>query len=324
MIGQARVTNVGVLVTNLSVYLTESANKNPDARAVVSGDVTTSYSALANRVARFADYLTDSGLQPGDRVGVALPNGADFVVVFYGVMHAGGVVIPLNPQMHARTVDFYLTTTGTRILFITPQHAIAKRVAAVTAGVQPVEIGRRGIAHMTAGFGGRAKPVIRAPRDAAVVLPVVETTGAHTIRRAHGELANSQAATVGRLRGLGVNDVVMGCLPLTKSAGMTYSMLAAVSSASTLMLPSFDPALDPASALEIIADERITVFEGVPAMFLAMLDAVQHSNEVFPSLRVCVLADGSLPVDVLRRFEETFGCVVVHAYDLAAATITRA
>src|SRR5262245_33209941 len=71
----ARVINVGVAVTNLSVYLAESANKYPDARAVVSGHTTTRYSALADDVARFADYLTDSGLQPGERVGVMLPNG---------------------------------------------------------------------------------------------------------------------------------------------------------------------------------------------------------------------------------------------------------
>jgi non-ribosomal peptide synthetase component E (peptide arylation enzyme) len=77
----ARVINVGVAVTNLSVYLAESANKYPDARALVSGETTRSYSALGNDVARFADYLIDGGLQPGDRVGVMLPNGSDFAAV---------------------------------------------------------------------------------------------------------------------------------------------------------------------------------------------------------------------------------------------------
>src|SRR6188472_938227 len=59
MMGQPESSTWGVAVTNLSVYLAESANKYPDTRAVVSDAATTTYSALANDVARFADYLTD-------------------------------------------------------------------------------------------------------------------------------------------------------------------------------------------------------------------------------------------------------------------------
>lgn len=102
----ARVIKVGVAVTNLSVYLTESATNHPDARAVVSDDTTTSYSALNDNVARFADYLTDGGLEPGDRVGVLLPNGPELVAVFYAVLHAGGVAVPLNPALHPRGMEF--------------------------------------------------------------------------------------------------------------------------------------------------------------------------------------------------------------------------
>ena len=103
----SRVIDVGVAVTNLSVYLAASAKNSPDARAVVSDDTTTTYWKLGNDVARFADYLTDAGLRPGDRVGVMLPNGLDFATIFYGVLHAGGVVVLLNPRLHARAVDFF-------------------------------------------------------------------------------------------------------------------------------------------------------------------------------------------------------------------------
>ena len=112
----------------------------------------------------------------------------------------------------------------------------------------------------------------------------------------------------------------MGCLPMIERVGMTYSLLAALSSASTLVLPSFDPAFDPASALELIVEECITVFEGAPPMYLALLDAARRSDEGFSSLRVGVMADGTLPVDVLRRFEDRFGCVVVHADEFSAAS----
>jgi len=101
--------------------------------------------------------------------------------------------------------------------------------------------------------------------------------------------------------------------------GMTCGLLAAISSGSKLVLPSVDPALDPGTALETIAAERVTVFEGVPAMYVALLDAAQHYDEDFSSLRVGVSADGPLPVDVVRRFEDRFGCIVVDADELLSA-----
>ena len=68
-------------MTNLSLSLAESAARYPDAVVLRCDDVTTTYSMLAADVARFADYLIDGGLEPGDRVGVMLPNGPAFAVV---------------------------------------------------------------------------------------------------------------------------------------------------------------------------------------------------------------------------------------------------
>jgi long-chain acyl-CoA synthetase len=286
----------------------------------VCDDTTTSYSALANDVARFADYLTYGGLQPGDRVGVMLPNGPEFAVVFYGVLHAGGVVVPLNSALHARAVEFYLTIAGARMVFVPARHAIANTVAAVTAGTQPVEIGRHGIAPLTAGFADRVAPVSRAAGDAAVVLPVAETNGAHTVELSHGELADSQAEAAGLLLSLSPNDVVMGCLPMSERSGMTCGLVATMSSGAALVLPAIDPAIDPGTALETIAAEGVTVFEGVPAMYAALLDAAHHSDEDFSSLRVCVSAGGSVPADIVRRIEDRFECVVVDADMLPRST----
>jgi acyl-CoA synthetase (AMP-forming)/AMP-acid ligase II len=232
-------------VTNLSLYLAESADKYPEASALVCDDMTTSYSALGNDVARFADYLTEGGLQPGDRVGVMLPNGPEFAVVFYGVLRAGGVVVPLNPPLHARAVEFCLKITDARMLFVTPRHAVANTIAAVATGTQPVEIGSRGIAQLTAGFAGRTAPVSQAACDTAVVLPTTETAGAHTVQLAHGELVSSQATTAELLLPLGRNDVVMGCLPMRTRLGITCGLLAAISPGRRSRCPALTLRLTP-------------------------------------------------------------------------------
>src|SRR4029079_6695561 len=107
------------------------------------------------------------------------------------------------------------------------------------------------------------------------------------------------------------NDVVMGCLPMYERPGMTCGLLAAVSSGSALVLPSFDPAIDPGTALETMAAERVTVFEGVPAMYVALLDAAHHSDEDFSSLRVGVSAGGPGPAGPVRRLARTCAFAVV-------------
>src|SRR5271166_3429724 len=164
-------------MTNLSLCLTETAARYPDAAALRCDGAATTYSSLALDVARFADYLIDGGLEPGDRVGIMLRDRPEFAVVFYAVLCAGGVAVPMNPSLSARAVEFHVTITGARILFFSGRRPLATTIAALTAGTQPIRVGKRGIAPLTAGFAGRAEPVSRAEGDAAVILHTPGTTG---------------------------------------------------------------------------------------------------------------------------------------------------
>jgi long-chain acyl-CoA synthetase len=312
-----------VVITNLSLNLTESASRYPDAAALRCADVTTTYSMLADDVARFADYLIDGGLEPGDRVGVMLPNGAAFAVVFYGVLRAGGVVVPMSPSLRFRAVEFDSTVTDERILFHAGRRAMATELAAVTAGTQPVRVGKHGIATLTAGFAGRTRPVDRAEDDIAVTLydfgttgvPDSGTTGVPKVTQlTHGDLASNGSVIARRVLDLGSDDIVMGCLPLFDASGLSYGLLAAVSAGATLVLL---PRFDSRRALEVIAAERVTVFEGVPAMYRSMLAAADRCQLDFSSLRVCMSIGASMPEDVLSRFEDRFGCMVVQATESA-------
>jgi long-chain acyl-CoA synthetase len=74
---------------------------------------------------------------------------------------------------------------------------------------------------------------------------------------------------------------------------------------------------DPARALGIIADQNVTVFEGVPTMYSALLDQQGRQPHKAGSLRVCISGGAALPVETLRRFEESFGCAVLEGYGLS-------
>ena len=302
-------------MTNLSLSLTESAARYPDAAVLRYDGVTTTYSMLAADVARFADYVIDGGLEPDGRVGVMLPNGPAFAVVFYGVLRAGGVVVAMNPSLSFRAVEFYSTVTDTRVLFHAGRHAVATDLAAVTAGMQPVRVGKHGIATLTAGFAGRTKPVNRAEDDIAFTVYASGTTGVPKVTElTHAGLTRNGSVIARSVLDLGSDDVVMGCLPLFEGFGLSCGLLAAVSARATLVLR---PRYNSRRVLEMMAAERVTVFEGVPAMYRSMLAAADRYQLDFSSLRVCMSIGASMPADMLSRFEDKFGCTVVQATESA-------
>ena len=254
-------------------------------------------------------------MRPGDRVGVMLANRPDFAAVFYGILHAGAVVVPMNPLQSAREVEFFLTNTGARMLFFAPSCAAAATTGALAAGASPVHVDAARLQDLTTDFTGRPRPVTRAADDNAVILHTSGTTGVPKgAQLTHGNLVSNQAVTARSLLGLGPDDVVMGCLPLFHAFGMTAGLVASVSTGATLaLLPRFDAG----RALEMIAAEQVTVFEGVPTMYVAMLGVADRYDLDFSSLRVCVSGGAAMPVDVLCRCEDTFGCIVLEGYGLS-------
>ena len=107
---------------------------------------------------------------------------------------------------------------------------------------------------------------------------------------------------------------MMGCLPLFHVFGLTCGLNATVAAASTLtLLPRFDPA----KALEIIDRDAVTIFEGVPTMYAAILHLPDADPAMAATLRVCISGGASLPVEILRGFEEKFGCIILEGYGLS-------
>src|ERR1700678_3872937 len=141
-------------MNNLSLYLVESADMYRDARALRCDGATTTFSELADNAARFAAYLDDRGLRPGDRVGVMLAKRPQFAMVFYGVLHAGVAVVPMDPLGSAREVEFFLTNTGARLLVFSPSCAAASVPGALAAGALPIWVGKHTLEQLTSDFLG--------------------------------------------------------------------------------------------------------------------------------------------------------------------------
>ena len=96
--------------------------------------------------------------------------------------------------------------------------------------------------------------------------------------------------------------MILGCLPFFHAFGQTCSLNAAILAGSTITLMS---RFDPPRALDIIADEGVTVFEGVPTMYSALLEQQAGHPRHYASLGLCISGGAALPVETLRRFDQT-------------------
>src|SRR5258708_16171467 len=95
-------------VTNLARNLTDTTRTHAGRVAVRVDNAAMTYRALDEASARVAGLLHERGLRPGDRIGIMMPNVAEVPVVYYGILRAGGVVVPINPLLKAREGAYYL------------------------------------------------------------------------------------------------------------------------------------------------------------------------------------------------------------------------
>src|SRR5215212_10737990 len=125
-------------MTNLARMLTDTAAEHGDRPAIKLDDVVLPYSALEGGTRHVAGLLRARGVQPGDRVGVMLPNVPYFPFLFFGALRVGAVVVPMNPLLKDREVGFHLSDSGARLLFAWHQFGSAAEAGAEIAGADCV------------------------------------------------------------------------------------------------------------------------------------------------------------------------------------------
>jgi long-chain acyl-CoA synthetase len=302
-------------VRTLAQHLDDTADEHGDRPAVRLDDLVLTYAELRDGAWRVTALLRARGVRPGDRVGLVLPNVPMFPVLFYGALGAGAVVVPMNPLLKAREVEYYLQDSGATVVFA--WHAVADEVATAAArvGIHCLTVDPAGFGDILAAYPPDAHLGEQRDEDTVVLLYTSGTTGQPKgAELTQANLATNAALTAETLIQLGPEDVLMGCLPLFHCFGLTCGLNAAVVSGSCLTLV---PRFDARKALEVIARDRVTVFEGVPTMYAAMLHAEGAASFDVSSLRTCISGGSAMPVQVMRSFEEAFGCIVLEGYGLS-------
>lgn len=276
------------------------------------------YGALRDQVTAVAEALAAAGIAPGDRVGMALPNGLPTIVSFLAASMAG-TAAPLNPGYKEDEFRFYLEDTGARLLLLPPDGAEdARRAAGDRVRILTVEMDARGTVRVA---GVTGKGAIEPPALDAVAL-ILHTSGStgrpKRVPLTHANLSIS-AGNVARSYDLGPDDVSLCVMPLFHVHGLVASTLATLATGGTVVVPG---KFNPLSFWRVARDHGVTWYSAVPTLHQLLLARVEPGSarpagaEKLRFIRSC---SASLPPQVMHDLESAFGAPVLEAYGMTEA-----
>lgn len=281
------------MVFNLATTLTESALDKPDKYVCRTLDRDVSYRELDELTGRFAAALRAAGLERGDRVAVQLPNVPEFLVAYYGILKAGLVMVPMNPQFTEPETDHVLTHSGARRHFADPDE-----IAALCAAATPSD-----------------EVASTEPQDTAVIIYTSGTTG----RPKGAELSHFElymACTVAsETFGAVPEDVTLAVLPLFHIYGLSCSINSTVRYGSTMsLLRRFEvPAV-----LDAMERHGVTITLGVPTMYHALLAmGGDLEGRDLSAFRVASCGGAPMPKALIEGFEKKFGVTVLEGFGMS-------
>jgi long-chain acyl-CoA synthetase len=324
-------------VLNLATLLEDSARTVPDRDAVVFGDTRLPYKAVDAAANQVANLLVSRGIRPGDKVALTAPNVPYFPIVYYGILKAGAVVVPLNVLLKAREIAYHLDDCDAKAYFCfegtaelpmgqdgwagfndTPGCEHFFLVTADPAAASPIE-GAETFGSAVAQQPGAFETRVTEPGDTAVILYTSGTTG----KPKGAELSHSNMVmnvlTGHRLFESKVSepDTHLVVLPLFHSFGQTVQMNSGFALGGTLVLMA---RFEPTGALKLMQQEHVTFFAGVPTMYWGLLGALDDSvdvDRIAGNLRRAVAGGSSLPVEILKDVKAKFHVQLLEGYGLS-------
>jgi long-chain acyl-CoA synthetase len=307
---------------HLAGLLENSAGMYPERTAVVFGDTSLTYAQVDVAANQVANLLVEHGVNPGDTVALSCPNLPFFPIIYFGILKAGAIVVPLNVLLKTREVVYHLSDSGAVAYFAfegtaelpigdTAREAVdSTDVALVVFGNGPAPWSQQPPAF---------ERVERDDDDTAVILYTSGTTGQpkgaelrhrnmHYTALAGKDMYGADADTP---------DTYLCALPLFHAFGQTVIQNAAFAFGGTVvMLLRFEAE----SAIALMLREKVTFFAGVPTMYWGLLGALTPDvpvAEIAANLRVAAAGGSALPVEVHKNFQDRFGVTILEGYGLS-------
>ncbi|MFB9166052.1 long-chain-fatty-acid--CoA ligase [Arthrobacter psychrochitiniphilus] len=300
-------------MTNLATIVGASAQRNPAGVAIKMDDIELTFTALEVLSSKVAGLLAARGVKPGDRVALIAPNIPQMPPIYFGILRYGAIVVPLNPLLKSREVAYHLKDSGATLAFAWDGVMAEVVPGAQESGTEVIAVDADFMA-LLAGAEPIPEVALAQKDDTAVILYTSGTTGRPKGAELTHENLRSNAEVSVSLFNSQPGDVIFGGLPFFHIFGQTCALNSAVMAGATVtILPRFDPL----KALEIIQRDKVTIFEGVPTMYIALLRAPGRENYDLSTLRLAASGGSPLPLEVLHEFETVFGATMLEGYGLS-------
>jgi len=311
--------------------LKKSAKKHPNNLAVIFHDKRITFSELDDLSDKFAAALHDMNVKKGDRVALFLPNTPEYIISYYSALKTGAVITAMSPLFKERELEYQLNNSGAEtIVTLNSLYPLVKGIQEKTrlkriivTDTPPPEFAKDLQVHFFQKLMEKYSPKlpkleINPMGDLAALQYTGGTTGVPKgAMLTHHNLLSNAVAFATWLRIREGKEVFLAALPLFHIYGMTTSMNAPIYEAETMVLI---PRFDPKDVLEAIEKHRVTVFCGVPTMYIMLLSYPEVAQYDLSSLRFCVSGGATLPPDVQRKFIELTGGVLIEGYGLSEAS----
>lgn len=325
----------GVLNLTLTAMLEDVCKRFPERSAIYFFGNEINYQTLWGYAQRFAAGLAEIGIGKGDRVAVMLPNSPQYVIAYYGILLAGGIVVQVNPMSVEREIEHFLSDSGAKAMVVygpflpkvngAPSSANLLRKIAVElpSADRTYEDGSVGFESFVAGATGPVPQADLSPEDVAVLQYTGGTTG-----RSKGAMLTHRNLVVNAyqshllLSGGGEEqERVLVTIPLFHVYAMTAAMNTGIFNGSQLILL---PRFELQEVLETIKATQPQLFPGVPTMYVAINSHPKAEEYGISSIRLCVSGSAPMPVGVMKEFEAKTQGTVIEGYGLTeAAPVTH-
>jgi len=320
---------------NLSALLENSARKYPAKDAFIFMDKHLSFAQINGAANKVANGLREAGIQIGDRVAVSCLNLPYFPMVYFGILKAGAIVVPLSVLLKRDEIEYHLKDSGAKAYLCFEGTADLPMAKEGFAGFQKVKTcehffiitpqltdlspieGIKTMGMLMANQSADFPTVQTGADDTAVIIYTSGTTGKPKgAELSHSNLAFNAMLSVNILS-LQNDDTQLIVLPLFHIFAMTVLMNAGLcKGATSVLLPRFDAE----QVLGLMQKHEVSVFAGVPTMYWGLLN---YENTKFDlkliakNLKTCVSGGAALPVNVLENFEAKFNVPIYEGYGMS-------
>ena len=308
----------------IGFWLTKRAFLSGEREAVVDGDRRLSYRKLNQRVNRLAGALQAKGLRHGDRCAILAYNCLEYVEVIFAAAKLGLILVPLNWRLSPTELSFNLSDSGTQtLLFDSEFSGVVAQLAEKTALKQLIVLGSKSVTNAEAYeelCDAQSEDEPRTEEPVGLDTPHIIMYTAGTTGRPKGAVLSQGAAFWNAINlTLDMNftqdDRNLSVLPMFHIGGIGLFTLPVLYMGGTVVIQRV---FDPVVTLDLLDKEQISLFFGVAAVFLFLIQHRNFNPEVFKNTRIVMSGGAPLPVSLVQQYHEA-GIILQQGFGMSEA-----